>query len=145
MDELDSSLWNDKCNYINIEGCKNLNPNNYNLLVMQLTIQSFLAHQHELKQLLHTVEKKNSRIDAILLCETFLTRRTANMVNIPSYTHIGNYRTEKKGGGVSIPTNNGISYKRRRDLDIFLEDQTESIFIEITSKNGKMIILGSMY
>ena len=38
LDELDSSLWIDKCSYVNIEGCKNLNPNNYNLLVMQLNI-----------------------------------------------------------------------------------------------------------
>ena len=34
LDELDSSLWNDKCNYVDIEMCSNLNPNNYNLLVM---------------------------------------------------------------------------------------------------------------
>ena len=50
--ELDESLWNDNCNYTEIETCFNLNPNNYNLLVLQLNIQSILAHQHELKQLL---------------------------------------------------------------------------------------------
>ena len=75
LDELDSSLWNDKCDSIDVERCMNMNPDNYNLLVMQLKIQSLLAHQHELKQLLHTVEKKNSLKDAILLCETFLTRK----------------------------------------------------------------------
>ena len=44
-----------------------------------------------------------------------------------------------------ILLNNGISYKRRKDLDVFTEGQMESIFIEITSKNCKSIILGSMY
>ena len=28
-DSLDSSLWNDKCNYIEVENCVNLNPNSY--------------------------------------------------------------------------------------------------------------------
>ena len=119
LDKLDKTLWNDKCDYFGMEMCNNLNSNNYNLLAMQLSIRSVLAHQHELKQLLQMLEKKNSRIDAVLLCETFLTKSTANMVNIPGYTHIGNFRTKKKGVGVSILLNEGISYKRRKDLDIF--------------------------
>ena len=68
-----------------------------------------------------------------------------NLVDIPGYTHIGNYRDAKKGGGVSILLNSSIPYQRRRDLDVFDKGQTESIFIEITSKNGKKIILGIMY
>ena len=67
------------------------------------------------------------------------------MVNIPDYTHIGNYRKDKKGGGVSILIRNSISFKRRLDLDVFEEGQTESIFVEILSKNGQKIILGSLY
>ena len=60
LEELDSMLWNDKCSYVEIEGCHNLNPNNYNLLVLHLNIRSLLAHQQELKQLLHTLDKRNS-------------------------------------------------------------------------------------
>ena len=67
------------------------------------------------------------------------------MVNVVGYTHVGNYRNTKKGGGVSILIKNGISYKRRQDLDIFQEGGTESIFIEILSKSGKNIVIGSMY
>ena len=88
--------------------------------------------------------KKNSRIDTLLLCETFLTRKTANMVNIQGFTHIGNYR-EGHLCGVSILLNDSISYKRRKDLDVFIEGPTESVFMEIISKNFKKIILGSMY
>ena len=54
------------------------------------------------------------------------------MVNIPGYTHI-------KGGRVSILVKEGISYKRRKDLNVF-QGETESLFIEILSKNGKKII-----
>ena len=67
------------------------------------------------------------------------------MVNVGGYTHIGNYRSKKKGGGVSILLKEGISYKRRPDLDIFQEGETESVFVEILSKNGKKLVIGSMY
>ena len=39
----------------------------------------------------------------------------------------------------------GISYKRRPELDIFEEGETESVFIEIMSKSGKNLVIGSMY
>ena len=142
---LDASLWNDKCDYIELEECNNLNPNNYNLIVMQLNIRSVLCHHQELCQLIRSTEKKNSRIDVILLCETFLSSKTKSMVNIPGFSHISNYHKSKKGGGVSILLREGIPYKRRSDLDIIKEGLTESVFVEIRSKNGKQIIIGSMY
>ena len=144
-DELDNTLWNDKCDYVEIEGTTNLNPNNYNLAVLQLNIRSLLAHQQELKHLLAKLSKHNCKIDVVLLCETFLSKNTLNMVNIPGYTHVGNYRTDRKGGGVSILLKNGIPYKRREDLDVFIEGKTESVFVETISKCGKPIIMGSIY
>ena len=144
-DVLDSSLWNDKCDYIELDECDNLNTNNYNLIVLHLNIRSVLSHHHELCQLIKSTEQKNSRIDVILLCETFLSSKTKSMVNIPGFTHIGNYRKFKKGRGISILLREGIPYKRRLDLDIFDEGLTESVFVEIRSKNGKQIIVGSMY
>ena len=95
-DELDNTLWNDKCDYVEIDGTANLNPNNYNLSVLQLNIRSLLAHQQELKHLLTKLLEHNCRIDVVLLCKTFLSKNTLNMVNIPGYTHIGNYRTDRK-------------------------------------------------
>ena len=144
-DELDNTLWNDKCDYVEIEGTANLNPNNYNLSVLQLNIRSLLAHQQELKFLLTQLLERNCRIDVVLLCETFLTKNTLNMVNIPGYTHVCKYRSDRKGGRVSILLKNGIPYKRREDLDTFIEGKTESVFIETISKCGKPIIIGSIY
>ena len=82
---------------------------------MQLNVRSLLAHQYELCQLLRTTEIKNSRIDIILLCETFLSKQTVSMVRIPGYTYVSNYRKNKKGGGVAILIKDGISYKRRQN------------------------------
>ena len=144
-EELDNTLWNDKCDYVDIEGTSNLNPNNYNLAVLQLNIRSILAHQQELKQLLVNLANHNSRIDVVLLCEPFPSKNTINMINIPDYMHIGNYRKDRKGGGVSILLKNGIPYKRREDLDIFIEGKTESVFIKTISKCGRPILIGSRY
>ena len=58
-DELDNTLWNDKCEYVDIGGTTNLNPNNYNLAVLQLNIRSLLAHQQELIHLLANLAKHN--------------------------------------------------------------------------------------
>ena len=49
---LTESLWNDKYDNLHIDQCKNLNPNNYNMNIIQLNIRSLLANQHELKDLL---------------------------------------------------------------------------------------------
>ena len=119
--ELDCSLWNDNCDYVELEKCVNLNPNNYNLIVMQLNIRSLLSHQQDLCQLTRSTEKKNLRIDIVLLCETFLSKNTQQMVKIPGFTHVSNYRKNKKGGGVTILIQEGISYRRRLDLVVFDE------------------------
>ena len=47
-DNLDQNLWNDKCDYVDIENCRDLNPNNYNLTVLQLNIRNILSKQMEL-------------------------------------------------------------------------------------------------
>ena len=46
---MDKSLWTDRCDYIDLEKCDNLNNNNMNLIVLQLNIRSLLVHQDELK------------------------------------------------------------------------------------------------
>ena len=112
---------------------------------MQLNIRSILAHQQELSQLLRDLERKGSRVDIVLLCETFLTWKTEKMINIPGYKLIGNHCPTRKGGSICILLNENIPYKRRHDLDIFEEEILENVFVEIRAKNGRKIITGSMY
>ena len=145
MENLDSSFWKDKCDYIEIEQCKNLNPNNYNLVVVQLNIRSLLSKQVELKLLLSDLEKRGSRVDLILLCKTFLSDSTLKLVNIPGYKLYSDHRKNHKGGGMAILVRNDIVCKRRTDLMAFQEKEIESTFIEIQSKSGKTIVVGSMY
>ena len=105
-------MWNDKCDYMDPNECTNLNPENYNFIILQHNIRGLLGHQSDLRHLINTLSTKNSTPDILLLCETFLTKYTVNMVNIPGYEAISNYRTERKGGGTSILVKKGIPYKR---------------------------------
>ena len=38
LNNLKEKLWSDKCDYIDRSKCSNLNPENYNLIVIQLNI-----------------------------------------------------------------------------------------------------------
>ena len=145
MEDIDNSLWSDKCDYWETEQCANLNPENYNFIVMQLNIRSLLSNVTELKILLTKLEQKNSSVDVILLCETFLNKKTERLVNIPHYQLYSTCRSNHKGGGTAILIRDGITHKRRKDLDIMIEKEVESKYVEMTAKCGKCIILGSVY
>ena len=142
---LDESLWSDKCDYINLDSSNNMNPNGLNLIICQLNVHSLLSNQDGIRQLLANLKCKNSEVDIIILCETFLRDHTVHQVNIPGYNLISNHRQYGNGGGVAILVHDGIIHKRRRDLDTFDEKIVESVFIETISKSGKKIIIGSIY
>ena len=81
----------------------------------------------------------------MLLCETFLTPKTAELVNIPDYKLIHNDPVSSKGGGTTILIKSNIAYKLRKNLNCFDEKQFESTIIEITLKNGKPVTVHSLY
>ena len=141
----DNSLWIDKCDYIDPHNCSNLNPDGYNLTILQLNIRSLLAHQAALKLLLNLLDKKKSKVDAVLLCETFLTKHTNQLVNIPGYVLINKNRTNSRGGGVAILLKDNIPYKKWDDITTMIEKEVESVYAEITCRNGTKLLLGSLY
>ena len=102
FDNMDRSLWNDKCDYYDMDKCDNLIPNGYNFIIFQLNIRSLLSHQNELKELLKKLENKNSRVDTLLLCETNLNKYTTKLVKIPGFNFESNHRVTNKGGGTAI-------------------------------------------
>ena len=90
-----------------------------------------------MKTLLKTLENKNSRVDLVLLCETFLTKETVKLVDIPDYTLVSSHRSQSKGGGTAILIRNGTCYKGCKNLEVFEEGKLGSSFIKVLSKNGK--------
>ena len=108
---VDTSLWIDKCDYVDPSNCANLNPDNYNLVVLQLNVRSLQSHQSELWSILHLLTNRDSTVDILILCETFLSSKTEQLVNIPGYSLITNNRTNYKGGGVANLIRDGITYR----------------------------------
>ena len=58
---------------------------------------------------------------------------------------IANNRQHNKGGGTVIMIKEGLTYNGRKDLDIFIEKEVESVFIDFLPKSNKHITNGSMY
>ena len=133
------SMWNDKCDYLDIEKCANLNLNNFNLNVLQLNIRSLLSHQHELRLLLQQLSSKNSPVDIVALCETLLTKKVEKLVKIPGYSFYCKSRINHKGGGVGLLIRDGLSHCIRKDLDEFIEKESEHLFTEVTSVERKLL------
>ena len=100
IQNLPSSLWSDKCDYLDIDKCNNLNSKNYNFIVMQLNIRSILSNQLELKRLLNELSWKHSEVDILLLSETFIMSKTENLINMKGYMIHTTNRKEAKGGGL---------------------------------------------
>ena len=91
------------------------------------------------------LEKQNLPVDIPLLCETFLTKRTQKLINIPGYTLLANNQEKSKGSDTAILIKNNISYTRRSDLEEFHEGHLETTYFEIQTKNQKKIVIGSLY
>ena len=145
LDDTPTELWSDRCDYVDLDECNECNPKGYNFIVLQLNIRSILANQLELKMLLNTLKNKNFNVDAVLLSKTFLTDKTLKLVNLEGYTLLTNHRKEHKGGGMAILVRSGVNYQQRKDLEVMVEKEVESCYIEIKTKLGKKIIVGSLY
>ena len=145
MENILSSLWSDRCVYLELDTCGNLNPNNFNFVVLQLNIRSILANQHEFNRLLHDLENKNSKADIILLSGTCLTKKTEKLANTKRYVLHTDNCTNHKGDGTAVLVKNGITHKRRSDLETMQEKDAESTYIKVAAKNGKIFIVGSLY
>ena len=144
-DNTNQALWNDKCDYLELEEILNLNPKENNLTMLQLNIRSMLGKQNELNSILNTLYTNKSLPKILLLSETHLTKSKLRHLDIPNYQTLSRNRQSKGGGGVAICVHNSLKYKRRLDLDEYYAEHFECIFIEHTTRNHKTLIIGSLY
>ena len=81
----------------------------------------------------------------MLLCKTFLTKEIKKLVDILNYTLISNHRLNSKGGGTAILLRTGIKNTCHKSLEVFDEKLLETTIIQLVAKNGKKIIVSSIY
>ena len=81
------------------------------------------------------------------LSETWLNVHTASFINIPGYSHVFKYRTDRVGGGVSLLLKDNIPYTVREDLSAFNE-HFETVFVEIDKhvfSTNANVVVGVIY
>ena len=118
--------------------------NNEQLIALHINIQSLSAKYDQLINLINELKTNHISLDFILICETFLNKYNKELFQIPGYKLVSRNRINMTRGGVGIYIKDTIQFKRRSDLDIFVEGEFESVFIETTSTTRKTVV-GTIY
>ena len=128
--------------FISKKKAKSISSNSFSLIHMN--IRSAPSHFQEFEAFLTSLE---TQFQIIALSETWFSDITIDTYGLIGYSHEYNYRSKKRGGGVSLYIKDDIEYARRTDLSIF-DSNFESCFIEIPSSqftSGVNIIIGVLY
>ena len=80
--------------------------------LFHMNIKTLPKHQSELETYLDSLCIKFSIIG---LTETWLDENKEALYDIPEYTCINRFRSNRKGGGVTLAVKNGIPYQMRAD------------------------------
>ena len=79
------------------------------------------------------------------ICETFLTRRTNSLSEIPVFSSQFLHRSTMNGGGLAIYKCQEYSASINKELTRDIEEVYESLFLEIILHLQKKITLGEVY
>ena len=143
LDQNVYSLTKDS-NYYSISDYGELNGMDYGLRIMHVNIQSLPSKIDDLKVLLYNLQLEGTVVDVILVCETFLTDWKVPKCAIDNYKLYETHRRSGSRGGVGVYVHKNIQSEGRDDLQIFIEGQLETEFVEI-NLYGKSYIVGELY
>ncbi len=88
----------------------------------------------------YTISKK---LDVIAITETCLNNNSVVNVDIPGYNFF-HVDSATSAGGAGLYVSEELKCINRPDLEINI-DQVESSWVEIETKQGKNVIIGSIY
>ena len=123
------------CKYVELDGNQQLNKVKNDLRIIQLNIRGLLNKQDQLQQLI-----ANTDTDAILICETWLTKIKEKLVDIKGYKTESKVRTDKLGGGVGIVINKNLRSRPRPDLEQDTEI-LEHVILEVKTDKRNILLV----
>ena len=89
----------DRCCYDNLYSAKTFTYNKHSELnILHINTQSLLNKFDKFKQFLHDLNPKCGSPDFILLCETFISDKLVNLVELDGYKFVHRSRNVKKRG-----------------------------------------------
>lgn len=117
----------------------------HELSLLHLNVRSLPAHNDEL---LLYLKSMGYPFKVIGLSETWLKPSNCDMYNHDGYSSVHKTRLQQNGGGVSLLIDKSITFVERDDIACLLDDEAESVFIEIGKdvfKTQKKLIIGEIY
>ena len=108
--------------------------------ILHLNISSISAYIDDLRTFLNLI---NHKFDIICISESRISTKHLQTTNIdlPSI-NIEQTPTESSAGGTLIYISQNLSYKPRKDLQIYCPKELESTFIELLIPNKKSHLTG---
>ena len=143
-DQIDMTKIIVPCEYYDIENMNNHGNFGLTHATIHMNIESLPAKLDQLSMMITRLEQRKICLNFILLCETFVNDNNQNLCNIEGYTLICRNRINRKKGGVAIYVKNDIHFKHRPDIELNIDCEFESIFIEATLNNSTFIV-GEIY
>ena len=138
IDELNYVIEDfDSCDYV-----EHVNMVPKEVTIVQLNVRGIASKQTKIIQLLENCVK-GSKVDVILLCETWLSPFSPS-ITLPGYDFYHIDRSNKRGGGVGILVSKRLKHKHRPDLEL-VNPVLENITIEILLRNNQKLLCTSMY
>ena len=128
----------DTCDYIDLTEDQIWTCTKNDLSVLQINIRGLLNKQNDLLNLANRLTGK-TKLDIMILQETWLTQSNKHLVNILGYRHYMQHHTGKKGGGVSLLISNELTSQKCENL-CHNESYLECCTIEVKLPLLKLIV-----
>ena len=132
------------CDYYDISDFKKLKINKQpDLFILYLNISSISAYLDDLRTFLNFADHK---FDIICISESRISVKHPQTTNIdlPGF-NMEQTPTESSAGGTLIYISQSLSYKPRKDLQIYCPKELESTFIELLIPNRQSHLIGVVY
>ena len=89
LPDIGPEISQDSCDYITPEEVQSLNCSENDLMILQLNIPGLISKQSSISHLINNCAKNHKILDVVLLCETWVTKNTKDLIHIPGYDFVG--------------------------------------------------------
>ena len=106
--DLSTELGLIQCDYIESNESGRINPGKNDLSIIQINVRGLLNKQDHLRDIIRSCHP-----DVILVCETWLTSKTTDLVDIAGYKLNCKNRVDRIGGGVGVLIKKDLRSRQR--------------------------------
>ena len=113
-----------------------------NFSLLHINARSLAKNLHQLIVYLETL---NHTLHVIAVSETWDNNVNYLIVNISDYNSLTNYRTDRRGDGVTLYIHESLAYKERLDLTTNITSNYECVFADVQHCSFGTKVIGVIY